>query len=223
MNLYERTVSATNLDLYRQLAEAGWEDAQLLQLRDVYETVARFSFHSFRANWKPFLSHLVGVASIVSWDSRDPVPVAAALAHSALDFGRFPFAVRLSKKRIDRFLTTELGGEVFDLVKAYHTADWKRLMAHGAANAGDATLLHLKLADMLDDLTDELSPVATAKKVGVQRHDTEGMAHCVALSRSINAPDLAAAYQALAAADDIRTAIREPRSGTFLLHSGRRR
>lgn len=95
VNLYERTVSATNLDLYRQLAEAGWEDAQLLQLRDVYETVARFSFDSFRANWKPFLSHLVGVASIVSWDSRDPVPVAAALAHSALDFGRFPFAVRL--------------------------------------------------------------------------------------------------------------------------------
>lgn len=223
MKLHRHTILTTNLDLYRHLSEIGWQDAQLLQLRDVYEVVARFSFGSFRANWKPFLCHLVGVASIVSWDSRDPVLVSAALAHSALEFGRFPLAVRLSAQRTERYLRAELGTEVFDLVKAYHTADWKRLMAPDtmvASTGIDAALQHLKLADMVDDLTDELSPVATDKKVGIGRDNAAGMANCVAISRAINAPNLALAYETLAAAAPVRTAIHEKRGRTFLLQSG---
>lgn len=219
-------ICATNLDLYRQLASAGWDDAQLRQLRDVYEVVARFSFGSFRPNWKPFLCHLVGVASIVSWDSRDPVLVAAALAHSAFEFGRYPLSVRLSGRRIERFLTRELGAEVFSLVKAYHGADWKRLMAPDPAAGRTATetaLQHMKLADMLDDLADELSPVATGKRIGVARADMDGIATCIAISRAIGAPHLASAYGALAATAPVRTAIHEKRGRTFRLQSGGRR
>lgn len=215
-----RAISATNLDLYRQLAAAEWDDAQILQVHSVHEAVARFSFGLFRPNWKPFICHLVGVASIVAWDSRDPVLVSAALAHSALEFGRFPLSVRLSGKRIDRFLADKLGAQVLALVKAYHQAEWKRVMTQDNAVAPTATQIamqHLKLADMLDDQADELSPVATRKKVGIGRDNPESMATCIALSRAINAPRLAAAYEALAAAAPVRAIIQEKRKRTFLL------
>ena len=223
MNLYRDRISSTNLDLYRQLAGTGWQDAQLQQLRDVYEAVARFSFSSFRPNWKPFLCHLVGVASIVAWDSRDSVLVSAALAHSALEFGRFPLAVRVSAKRTERYLESALGSDVFTLVKAYRHADWKRLMAPGgiaAPSATDTALRHLKLADTVDDLTDELSPVATRKTLSVRRDNAQNMADCAALSRLIGAPNLAAAYESLAAAAPVNAVIQEPLGRTFSLQAG---
>ena len=83
-------ISSNNIELLRQLDEAGWPADGLATMQRVCKTTALLSFGTFQPNRKPFSAHLVGVASIVAWDSRDPIRVGAAMAHSALEFGRFP-------------------------------------------------------------------------------------------------------------------------------------
>jgi hypothetical protein len=211
-------IAATNLQLYSQLADNGWPADSIEAVHRAYAFVARFSYSSFRANWKPFLAHLTGVASIVAWDTADSVRVAAALSHSALEFGRFPVLVKLSEARKEACLREHLGDAVFELVKAYHTADWKLVMdPNREPSPVEAALRHIKLADMLDDLTDELSPVATRKKVAVSLDDANALRRCADMARGLDARHLAAGYEALMVAPRRDAAIVEDRGATFAL------
>lgn len=211
-------IAATNLQLYNQLADDGWAEISIQAVHDAYRVVAGFSYPSFRANWKPFLSHLTGVASIVAWDSRDSVLVAAALSHSALEYGLYPKLVGNSRTRRRAFLRKRLGDDVFALVRAYHYADWAHVMDPASElSAVEAAIRHIKLADMLDDLTDELSPVATNKKVGVALSDADALRRCADMARGLDARHLAAGYEQLLTLSPRGPVIRESRGATFAL------
>jgi len=83
------TCAQTNLQLYNQLYDAGWSAADLAAARTVYELDVQLFAGRFRPNGKPFVAHLVGVASLVERFGLPPATVLAALAHAAYAQGNF--------------------------------------------------------------------------------------------------------------------------------------
>lgn len=216
-------IASNNIELLRQLDEAGWPADALERTQQVYKTVALLSSGTFRPNWKPFSAHLVGVASIVAWDSHDPIHIGAAMAHSALEFGRFPLFSRWPFDRRAAFLRNHLGGEILRLVRAYAQADWKTLMTPPAAASKEAIAVqHIKLADLLDDMEDERSPVSTRKKLHIDLGDAGRVADCIELARQNGCPQLAKAYQRLGTERVFAPAVREARDRTFVLKGNTR-
>ncbi len=56
----------TNIQLYEQLLAARWSAADIVPARAAYELAMRIFAGHFRPSHKPFLAHLVGVASILA-------------------------------------------------------------------------------------------------------------------------------------------------------------
>ena len=83
------TCAQTNLQLYNQLYDARWSTADLAAARTVYELDVQLFAGRFRPNGKPFVAHLVGVASLVERFGLPPATVLAALAHAAYAQGNF--------------------------------------------------------------------------------------------------------------------------------------
>jgi len=79
----------TNVQLYNQLWAAGWEDAGLLKARRAYELAAELFAGRFRPMGKPFVAHLVGVASLLQRFGAPPAAVVAGVVHSAYPQGDF--------------------------------------------------------------------------------------------------------------------------------------
>src|SRR5262249_52556405 len=80
----------TNLRPYEELREAGRPAEELLGARRAYDLAARLFAGQYRATGKPFVAHLVGVASIVARLGERQAVVVAALLHAAYDQGAFP-------------------------------------------------------------------------------------------------------------------------------------
>ena len=85
MNSYAQT----NIQLYGQLFEANWADADLRRVHAAYGLAMKIFAGHFRPNRKPFLSHLVGVGSILATHGGEASVVAAGMLHSAYSHGEF--------------------------------------------------------------------------------------------------------------------------------------
>jgi hypothetical protein len=93
----------TNIQLYNQLHQSGWNDWDCAAIRAAHDLAAALSRGQLRPNYKPLLSHLVGTASIVAahasraqsppqgtTHASSPVDlVTAAILHSAYLLGAF--------------------------------------------------------------------------------------------------------------------------------------
>lgn len=78
----------TNIQLFNQLANAGYSNSDLFYLFDVYK-FATDLFAGFQASGKAFITHFIRTASILV-DMQAEVPViAAGLIHSAYEYGDF--------------------------------------------------------------------------------------------------------------------------------------
>ena len=85
----------TNLQLYGQMLRAGRPEQELRLVRDAYELAVRLFAGHFRGNGKPFLAHLVGVASILAEHGHPIELVTAGLLHSVYSFGEFGDGTRV--------------------------------------------------------------------------------------------------------------------------------
>lgn len=189
---------ATNLALYKKLDEDGWDHNAILYVHEIYLKTAKITHMLFRANTKPFLQHLVSVAAATALDSKDEKRVAVAIAHSAINLSKVPFGARLlgGKKA---YLKRLYGDELFLNIQAYHKSSMSKMIdQEGNYAAKDIPIIHVRLADNMDDLMDDCSPVATAKKLVVGVGDDIGMERNAQLCDKIGAPNLALRYRALA-------------------------
>ncbi len=85
MNSYAQT----NIQLYGQLLQCNWSDADLRQVQAAYALAMTIFAGHYRPNHKSFLAHLVGTASILAAHDADATIVAAGLLHSAYSHGEF--------------------------------------------------------------------------------------------------------------------------------------
>ncbi len=149
----------TNLQLYLQLAEAGWSDVDLVRARDAYEFMTRLFAGHFRGNGKPFLAHLVGTAGILAELGASPDLVLAGLIHGTYGIGEFGCGTRgvTPEKRevVRRTVGTELERRAFDYVSFEWSAESIGRMAEDPARlaANEREILLLRLSDELEDET----------------------------------------------------------------------
>jgi (p)ppGpp synthase/HD superfamily hydrolase len=113
----------THLQLYRQLKDGLYGEEDLVLVDGAYQIAMRLFAGHYRPNNKPFLMHLVGVASILANVRQPAVVVAAGLLHSAypLGLGRKGNEVNLKYRKQ---IAASLGQEVEQLVYEYANRRW---------------------------------------------------------------------------------------------------
>ncbi|MCM3870445.1 MAG: hypothetical protein ND895_07130 [Pyrinomonadaceae bacterium] len=150
----------TNIQLFNQLQEAGYEHADLVCVRDAYTVAMRLFTGCFRQSGKTFISHLVGTASILA-ESRAPAStVAAGLLHSAYSHGEFGTGERSISEDKRKQLTLVVGPKIEHLVAQYTLSPWDEQTISALLNSfpppGSVAreVLLIRLANELEDHLD---------------------------------------------------------------------
>jgi (p)ppGpp synthase/HD superfamily hydrolase len=113
----------THLQLYRQLQDGVYGEEDLVLVDRAYQIAMRLFAGHYRPNNKPFLMHLVGVASILANVRQPAVVVAAGLLHSAYPLGLGRKGTEVNRK-YRKQIAASLGQEVEQLVYEYANRRW---------------------------------------------------------------------------------------------------
>ncbi|MEO1498069.1 MAG: DUF6817 domain-containing protein [Planctomycetota bacterium] len=142
-------LAQTNLQLYRELAIAGWSSADLTRARAAYDLARELFATAYRPSHKPFVCHLVGTAgALAAWDTKPDV-VLAGLLHSTYLFGDFGDGEVGATTRRRRHVTSRVGEHAEAIIHRY-TA--QRRDAFDSIRDREVSLV--RLADRLDEWTD---------------------------------------------------------------------
>ncbi len=150
----------TNIQLFNQLQDSGYEPADLAYVCDAYSLAMCLFTGCFRQSGKSFISHLVGTASILVECRAPATTVAAGLLHSAYSHGEFGTGARGISAAKRKQVQPVAGVEAEHLVAQYTTSPWdektisallKNLPGPGTV-AREVLLIHLanELEDHLD-------------------------------------------------------------------------
>ncbi len=82
-------IAQTNIQLYNQLREAGRRLEELVEVQRAYEFVSTLYPGYYQADGKPFVAHLVGVASILAWLDQPAEFLSVGLLHNIYGNGDF--------------------------------------------------------------------------------------------------------------------------------------
>ncbi len=84
----------TNIQIYNQMKTLGYQDQEIERVRRAYGLAMRLFSGQFRANEKPQLAHLIGVASILASQQAEGRIVAAGMLHTAYSHGEWGDTLR---------------------------------------------------------------------------------------------------------------------------------
>ena len=149
----------THLQLYRQLSDASYSEEDILLIDRAYQIAMVIFAGNYRPNNKPFLMHLVGVASILVMARQPASVITAGLLHSA-----YPLGLGRSGNRIKPVYRNEfaekLGRDVEELIYEYANHHWSMEYISSLADNLESltienTQLYLiKLADIHEEFLD---------------------------------------------------------------------
>jgi len=118
-------ISQTNLQLWKQLRQAGYGSDELRLINRAYQVAMVLFSGRFRASGKSFVAHLIGTASILGHLGLSTPLVAAGLLHAAYEFGDFGgckrSGVTTSKQK---WMCRQIGAEVEQYIAEYSTLIW---------------------------------------------------------------------------------------------------
>jgi (p)ppGpp synthase/HD superfamily hydrolase len=150
----------TNLQLYRQLTAEGYAAAEIGMVAGAHEVALRLFPGTYRGSGKPFLSHLVGTASVLaSLRARTPVLV-TGLLHAVYTHGEFGNGWRGMSEPKRAEIRRAVGGEIEDLIVRYTRLLWSsRTIPEIRARLDTMTpverdVLLVRLANELEDHLD---------------------------------------------------------------------
>jgi (p)ppGpp synthase/HD superfamily hydrolase len=148
----------THLQLYRQLQDASYNEEDVVLVDRAYRIAMRLFAGHYRPNNKPFLMHLVGVASILVNACQPAAVIAAGLLHSAY-LGRGGKGSRMNRIHRKR-IAASLGQKIEEMIYAYSNRNWS---VHDFRDLGDnlpsltvddRQLYLIKLADIHEEFLD---------------------------------------------------------------------
>ena len=215
----------TNLQLYAQLVDLGYSEADLATVARSYELSMALFPGTYRASGKPFLAHLIGTAGIIATlRARAPV-VATGLLHAAYTHGEFGngwLGVSNAKRARVR---AAVGPEIEELVARYTALRWApatipAIRARLDAMTGlERDVLLVRLANELEDHLDLgiLYPGDVPRRLRFMREDLPA---AVEMAERLGYPELA---ESLTAAFDqieraaISPAVRRTEAESFRL------
>jgi hypothetical protein len=150
-------IAQTNLQLLAQMQAQGYDESALLLAHQAYLYTTVSANGLYRGSGKPFVCHLVGVASIVSHCAASPMLISAALLHASYQervYRDLPGGLNACRLDIEK----RFGGECDRLVQGYQQLE--RDESNRASRRTppeiplDPQIELLALADQLEDLVD---------------------------------------------------------------------
>jgi len=142
----------TNLELYAQVIARGSDQSQRRLLARAYHHALHQVFPLARGSGKPFITHLVGTASLVLQSGCPDEWVVAAILHAVYQ-RRVPYLGGLAPESRRPVITEALGPGVDDLIYRYTEFENQNLSVMTAAEVKDnSDVVTLRLADELEDL-----------------------------------------------------------------------
>lgn len=143
----------TNLELYLQAIEHGYTSTQRRSISSAYQFALMQVYPMARGSGKPFISHLVGTASLVLASECPDEWVIGALLH-ALYQRRVPFAGGVPPDERPSVVASRFGSLVADIVLRYTEFEDTDLSHCGPDDPTiQNDILTLRLADELEDIT----------------------------------------------------------------------
>ena len=150
----------TNVQLYQQLRELGWDGSELAAVARCYELAMVVVAGQYRSNGRPFVSHLSGTASVVAASGGGAVLVKTALLHSVYFESEWGDGRRgATEKR--RGITREVAGaDAERLIYLYPSLIWTNGSIAGYCEssrkltADDRALIQVRLANEIDERSD---------------------------------------------------------------------
>jgi (p)ppGpp synthase/HD superfamily hydrolase len=215
----------TNIQLYNQLDEGGYSPGDLARVHRAYALALQLFTGSFRGSGRPFLSHLVGTASVLAWIRAPIAVVTAGLLHSAYSHGEFGNYWRGMSDAKRARVREAVGEEAEDLIARYTRLPWRAetvgTLADTAASLGEADRLVvlIRLANELDDHEDRgLLYVADVEHR--RKFIRTALHRCVEMAEQLGQPALAIELARVLKETltmDIAPGLRGPRDDSFLL------
>jgi (p)ppGpp synthase/HD superfamily hydrolase len=154
-------IAQTNLQLYNQLRLEGRSGDDLALIRRCYELGVELYSGRFQGDFKPFVAHTIGVASIMAQLGVSSIIVGAACIHNVYgngDFGDGLSEIASPERR--RFVADAVGDEVeacvyrFRSLRLYPTTIGEITSRLDELDARDRDLLTMDLADHLEKYVD---------------------------------------------------------------------
>lgn len=150
----------TNLQLYAQLVDLGYSEADLATVARSYELSMILFPGTYRGSGKPFLAHLAGTAGIVATLRARAALVATGLLHAVYTHGEFGNGWRGVSDAKRARVRAAVGPEIEDLVARYTALRWTPASIPAirarldAMTALERDVLLVRLANELEDHLD---------------------------------------------------------------------
>ena len=154
--MYAQTI----LQLYAQLLGKGISDGDLGLIRDGYRLAADLFPGHYRENGKPFISHVIGTASILAGLEAGPELVASGLIHSVYKHGDFGYLSLLGLSARRRMIIRRIGANVERYAYRFGTMRWngrwirRYVSTFDSLDGFERDVLLMRLANAVDDHTD---------------------------------------------------------------------
>jgi (p)ppGpp synthase/HD superfamily hydrolase len=150
----------TNIQLYGQLLAAGYGMREVTGVREAYALAAKLFAGQLRPEGRPFVCHVVGVASILAMVEATPATIVAALLHSSYSHGDFGYGKgQITSKARDQ-VRAVVGPQIERVVAGYSNHRWNASsVADWIANSGrlvadERQIVEIRLADTVEDALD---------------------------------------------------------------------
>lgn len=150
----------TNIQLFNQMYDLGYEDQQTAVVTKSYELAMTLFSGQFRGSGKTFIAHLIGTASILASLRSAPAVISAGLLHAAYDSGDFGDGRRgLSPAKRD-YVRAAVGAEVEEYLARYAELKWDRQAVRSIYDRLDSLsslekeVVLMRLANEVEDYLD---------------------------------------------------------------------
>ena len=152
-------LAQTNLQLYRQLRDAGYSKDEIATVQRDNETACLLFGSNIRSSGRPFLAHATGTGSAAVAEGARLDIIRAAFLHAAYKHGRFFDGTRGKTEAHRQWLRNRTGEAVEDLVFRYGPYPFgigavRKIVTSGSLDGQDRDMLLLKLCNDVDDSTE---------------------------------------------------------------------
>ncbi len=156
MGLAATPYAQTNVQLYQQLVRAGWPEDELRSVQAAYRLALQVVAGRYHASERPFVAHLVGVASILAQHGADATIVCAGLLHSIYGNGDFGDGLQGLHEARRRVVRRAVGAASEELIAHYASVRWNEAafkdltIRAKSLRPVEGAVAWIKLADVLE-------------------------------------------------------------------------
>ncbi len=172
----------TNLQLYRQMHIAGYSRENIARMAISYNLAVPMFSGLYRGSGKPFISHLVGTASILAAEGARVEVIQAGMLHAVYmngDMGFQPGARQSKRKR--QHMQNYIGEDVENLISMYDAMRWTSgtiqscRLEYATLSVNQQEVVKMRLANVYEDFMDDGMCLKNSTKTQLfQRLEVQG-------------------------------------------------